>query len=124
MSLTDAIKLSFLQLLTTGVISGIIMFLFEQPTWSAIQGALPAILYAGILSCGVAYTLQVVGQQHAAPTVATLLMSLESVFSVLGGILLLSQVPTSREFFGCALIFAAVLISQLPILEGKQTAES
>ena len=60
-SLTDAIKLSFLQLLTTGVISGIIMFLFEQPTWSAIQGALPAILYAGILSCGVAYTLQVCG---------------------------------------------------------------
>ena len=123
-SLTDAIKLSFIQLLTTGVISGIIMFLFEQPTWNAIQSALPAILYAGILSCGVAYTLQVVGQQYAAPTVATLLMSLESVFSVLGGILLLSQVPTSREFFGCALIFAAVLISQLPILEGKQTAES
>ena len=65
-----------------------------------------------------------VGQQYAAPTVATLLMSLESVFSVLGGILLLSQVPTSREFLGCTLIFAAVLISQLPILEGKQTAES
>lgn len=123
-SSTDAIKLSFIQLLTTGVLSGIVMFLFEHPTWSAIQGALPAILYAGILSCGVAYTLQVVGQQYAAPTVATLLMSLESVFSVLGGILLLSQVPTSREFCGCALIFAAVLISQLPILEGKQKTES
>ena len=55
-SSTDAIKLSFIQLLTTGVLSGIVMFLFEHPTWSAIQGALPAILYAGILSCGVAYT--------------------------------------------------------------------
>lgn len=122
--MTDAVKLSFIQLLTTGVLSGIIMFLFEQPTWDAISGALPAILYAGILSCGVAYTLQVVGQQFAAPTVATLLMSLESVFSVLGGILLLRQVPTSREFFGCALIFAAVLISQLPIWEGNKAEAS
>lgn len=99
-SSTDAIKLSFIQLLTTGVLSGIVMFLFRAPHLERHPGRSPAILYAGILSCGVAYTLQVVGQQYAAPTVATLLQSLESVFSILGGILLLSQVPTSREFFG------------------------
>lgn len=120
---SDAVKLSFLQLLVTAVVSGILMLILEHPTWAAISAALPAILYAGILSCGVAYTLQVVGQQYASPTAATLLMSLESVFSVLGGILLLQQIPTSREFFGCALIFTAVLLSQLPILEGRKASD-
>ena len=118
----DGVKLSFIQLFSSGVISGVLMVIFDHPTLDAIGAAALPILYAGILSSGVAYTLQVVGQKGANPTTATLLMSLESVFSVVGGILLLSQVPTAREFFGCALIFAAVIFAQLPILEGKRAA--
>ena len=114
-SSTDAIKLSFIQLLTTGVLSGIVMFLFEHPTWSAIQGALPAILYAGILSCGVAYTLQILGQRDLNPAVASLIMCLESVFSALGGWLLLHQNLSFRESTGCVLLFAAVVLAQLPL---------
>jgi drug/metabolite transporter (DMT)-like permease len=70
--------------------------------------------YAGVLSCGVAYTLQIVGQKYAEPAVASIVMSLESVFAVLGGVLLLWQIPSLTELAGCALMFAATIISQLP----------
>lgn len=96
--------------------------IFDHPTIASIGAAALPILYAGILSSGVGYTLQVVGQKYISPTAATLLMSLESVFSVVGGILLLSQVPTMREFFGCVLIFIAVIFAQIPVLEGKKRA--
>lgn len=119
---SDGVKLSFLQLLSSGVISGVLMMIFDHPTIASIGAAALPILYAGILSSGVGYTLQVVGQKYISPTAATLLMSLESVFSVVGGILLLSQVPTMREFFGCALIFIAVIFAQIPVLEGKKRA--
>ena len=117
---SDGVKLSFIQLLSSGIISGVLMVIFDHPTIATICAAALPILYAGILSSGVAYTLQIVGQKGSNPATATLLMSLESVFSVVGGILLLSQVPTLREFFGCVLIFIAVVIAQLPILEGKK----
>ena len=120
----DGLKLNCIQALVAAVLSVPWALLTETVDASRIASCWLPLGYAGVLSMGVAYTLQIVGQKRVAPSAAALLMSLESVFSVLGGILLLSQVPTSREFFGCALIFAAVLISQLPILEGKQTAES
>lgn len=120
----DGVTLSFIQLFTSGVLSGILMLLFDHPTAASLQAALIPILYAGILSSGVAYTLQVIGQKYTSPTTATLLMSLESVFSVVGGILLLSQVPTVREFFGCALIFAAVVFSQIPAWGRKKVCET
>lgn len=119
-TMADGVKLSFIQLFTSGVISGVLMIIFDHPTLASIGAAALPILYAGILSSGVGYTLQVVGQKHISPTAATLLMSLESVFSVVGGVLLLSQVPTMREFFGCALIFIAVIFAQIPVLEGKR----
>ncbi len=116
----DGVKISFIQLFVSGVISGILMLIFDHPTMASIGAAMIPILYAGILSSGVGYTLQIVGQKYSTPTAAALLMSLESVFSVAGGILLLSQVPTLREFFGCALIFVAVIFAQLPVLGGKR----
>lgn len=119
-SIVDSVKLSFIQLFVSGLLSGILMVCVDHPTVAMIRAALLPILYAGILSSGVAYTLQVIGQKYSAPTTATLLMSLESVFSVLGGILLLNQIPTLREFFGCICIFIAVIFAQLPILKGEK----
>ena len=116
---SDSVRLSFLQLLTSGVLSGLLMLAVDHPTPAQLRAAALPILYAGILSSGVGYTLQVVGQKGANPTTATLLMSLESVFSVLAGVLMLRQVPTVREAFGCVLIFAAVVFAQLPLLEER-----
>ena len=95
-------------------------FLFETPTAAGLtENALP-ILYCGVLSSGVAYTLQILGQKDLNPAIASLIMCLESVFSALGGWLLLHQSLSLREGAGCALIFAAVVLAQLPI---GQTAE-
>jgi drug/metabolite transporter (DMT)-like permease len=91
------------------------MFIFETPTVSNIFAARNTILYAGIMSSGIAYTLQIVGQRYTAPTVATLLMSLESVFAALSGWLLLSEKLSTKEFIGCVVVFAAVILAQLDI---------
>ena len=90
------------------------MLLFEHPSVSAVIAAAAPILYAGVMSCGVGYTLQVVAQNGVDPTVASLLLSLESVFSVLAGWMLLGQKLSGRELFGCVLVFAAVLLVQIP----------
>ena len=79
-----------------------------------MQGWLP-IAYAGIMSSGVAYTLQIVGQRHCAPVLACMLMSLESAFALLSGWLLLGQAMSAREIFGCALVFAAIMLAQIPV---------
>lgn len=110
----DGVKLSCLQFFVAGVLAGIPMLIFERPDMDALLSAWAPILYAGALSSGVGYTLQVIGQKYTHPTVASLIMSLESVFSVLAGVVILSQIPTAREFAGCALMFAAIIISQLP----------
>jgi drug/metabolite transporter (DMT)-like permease len=94
-------------------------FSFEQLT-----AALPAILYTGILSTGVAFTLQAVGQQGLNPSAASIVMSLEAVFSVLGGTLILGEVLSGREVLGCVLMFAAITLSQLPIGQPKQPPPS
>lgn len=115
----DGVKLSCIQFLVTAVISTVPMLLFEKPEIGQLTGAWLSILYAGVMSCGGAYTLQILGQQYTEPATATLLLSMESVFSLVGGILLLRQVPTWRELLGCALVFAAVLFAQTPAGSGK-----
>ena len=112
--LVDGVKMSCIQFLTCGILCGICMFLFEAPKLSMILAAWKPVLYAGVMSCGVAYTLQIVGQKGMNPTVASLIMSLESVISVLAGFVLLHEVLSQRELFGCVLMFAAIILAQLP----------
>ncbi len=109
----DGIKLSCVQFYTSGIISLILMFIFEQPKLSAIKLAAGPILYSGIMSCGVAYTLQIVGQKRCEATIASLLMCMESVFAVLAAALILGQKLTFREASGCIIMFSAILISQI-----------
>ena len=110
----DGVKISFVQITFAGLISLICAFIFEEPSLGGIASAWLPIAYAGVLSCGVAYTLQIVGQKYAEPTVASIVMSLESVFGALGGALILHQIPSLYGFAGCALMFSATVISQLP----------
>ena len=90
------------------------MLLFEQPSFSQLTAAWLPILYAGVLSSGVGYTLQIVGQKDMNPTIASLILSLESVVSVLAGLLLLGQQLSLREILGCVFMFAAIIMAQLP----------
>ena len=117
----DGVKLSFLQFAVCGTINIILMFLFEEPVMADILKCTVPILYAGVMSCGVAYTLQIIGQKYAEPAVASIVMSLESVFAALAGWLLIGQAMTLREIFGCVLMFAAITIVQLP--EKKKLAK-
>jgi len=109
---TDGVFLSCIQFITAGVLSGIFAFLLEQPQWKDILRAWQPILYAGVMSCGVAYTLQIIGQKKVRPDVSSLVLSLESVFSVLAGWLILGQILTTRELFGCCLVFSAILLAR------------
>ena len=111
---TDSVKLSCMQFLVSGIICSVMAFLFEEPSLAAILSGIVPVLYAGVLSCGVAYTLQVVGQKKVEPTVASMILSMESVFSVLAGWLLLGQRLSGKELWGCVLVFAAVILVQLP----------
>lgn len=111
---TSGLRISMVQFLVAGTFNLFLMFLFEKPMLSDICNAWIPISYAGILSSGVGYTLQIVGQKHTKPTQASLVMSLESVFSVLAGWLILKEALSGRELLGCALIFAAICIAQLP----------
>lgn len=119
---TDGIKLSCIQFFVTGLLSFGVMVFTETPSWSAVLGAWLPLLYAGVMSSGVAYTLQILGQKDTDPTVASLLMSLESVFAGLGGWLLLQEVLQPRELLGCGLVFAAVVLAQVPGFFRKKTA--
>ena len=110
----DCVKLSCIQFLVAGIISVAFMFIFEDPEIDKILDAWLPILYAGALSGGVGYTLQTVAQKWTKPSVASLLMSFESVFAVIAGAVLLSQVPSLRETAGCILMFISIIIIQLP----------
>ena len=110
----DGVKMSAIQFLTAAIISAVPTLLWEQPVFTEILQAWQPVLYAGVMSCGVAYTLQIIAQKNADPTVASLLLSLESVFSVLAGWVLLGQGLSLKELFGCVLIFCAIILSQLP----------
>ena len=110
----DGILLSALQFLTCGILSAILSLIFEDATWSHALAAAPQILFLGIASSGIAYTLQIIGQKFAEPTVASITMSLESVFAALGGWLIAGNALSGRELFGCALVFVAIVLAQIP----------
>ena len=118
--LGDPLQISAIQILTTSVISAVAAFLTETPSWDQVRSAAIPILYCGIMSGGVGYTLQMVAQKFTDPTIASLLMSLESVFAVLGGAVLLHERMTSRELLGCAVMFAAIILVQLPAGRGAE----
>ena len=110
----DGVAMSCVQFFTCAFLCGIAMFVRETPTWENILAAAVPILYAGIMSSGVGYTLQIIGQKYTEPTVASLIMSLESVFAVLGGWLLLNEKLSGRELLGCAVVFVGIILVQLP----------
>lgn len=110
----DGIELSCIQFLTAGILGSVGALLFEQPSVSDFLAGILPLAYAGIMSSGVAYTLQVVGQKNTDPTVASLILSLESVISMLAGWIILGQTLTGRELWGCVLVFGAVILVQLP----------
>lgn len=116
----DGVRMSCIQFFVCGILSAIGMFLTEHFSWSAFISAWMPVLYAGVMSCGVAYTLQIVGQKDMDPTIASLILSLESVISVLAGWVLLGQKLSARELSGCALMFVAIILAQLPERRAKK----
>ena len=117
---TDGVLMSCIQFFTAGLLMLICMFIFEKPAVSNIVGAGGTILYAGIMSCGVAYTLQIIGQKNMNPTVASLILSLESCISVLAGWILLGQKLSVKEIIGCIIMFCAIVLAQLPQKNPKE----
>lgn len=115
----DGVKMSCIQFLVCGILTAIPAAILEHPQLSAFAGAWGAILYAGVMSCGVAYTLQILGQKNMNPTVASLILSLESCISVLAGWIILGQRLSTREIIGCVIMFGAIVLAQLP---QKETA--
>lgn len=113
----DGVRLSLLEFFVTAVESTIAAFLLETPTLAGLEANIVALAYCGVMSSGVGYTLQILGQKELNPAVASLIMCLESVFGAIGGWLLLGQTLSARESFGCCLLFAAVVLAQLPIDE-------
>lgn len=110
----DGIKLACTQFLSAGIINLIIMFLIEKPEMGNILSCTVPLLYSGIMSCGVAYTLQIIGQKYTDPTSASIIMSLESVFAALSGWVILGEGMTVVQIFGCVFMFLAIILVQLP----------
>ena len=118
----DGLKLSFAQFFVVAVISTICMIFFSHPDWHAVWHCALPILYAGLFSSCIAYTLQILAQKGSNPTVVTILMSLESVFAVVSGAIILHQRMTNREYLGCALMFIAVILAQIDFPIKKKAA--
>jgi len=116
----DGVKLSCLQFLFAGIISAVCMFLFETVDFAAVWSCILPLLYVGIFSCGVGYTLQILAQKDSNPTVVTILLSLESVFAVIAGAIVLHQQMTAREYIGCVVMFVAVILAQIQFPEKKK----
>lgn len=112
----DGVRLSCIQFFVTAILATVLMFIFEKPSLNAIIDAAIPILYAGVMSSGIAYTLQIVGQKYTDPTVASMIMSLESVFALLSGMMLQPDENPAKliKLLGCAAIFVAIIIAQLP----------
>lgn len=115
----DGVELSCVQFLTAAIVSGIGAVIFETVSWDGIRQCILPILYVGIFSSGVAYTLQILAQKDSDPTVVSILLSLESVFSVIAGAIILGDKLSGREYLGCVLMFAAVILAQLPAPKKK-----
>lgn len=117
----DGVKLSCIQFFVAGILSLIIMPIFDPalghalPTFASVTGSWFTILYAGIMSCGVAYTLQVVGQKYTDPAIASMILCLESVFALIAGMIILHEMMAPREIAGCVIMFAAIVVANLPI---------
>ena len=118
----DGVKMSCIQFFVSGILSGGAMLVNETPEMSQIMAAWAPVLYAGIMSCGVAYTLQIVGQKGMNPTVASLILSLESSISVLAGWVILGQRLSSREVLGCVLMFGAIILAQIPVGRNREAS--
>lgn len=110
----DGVKMSCIQFFVSGILSFPFMFVLETPRFVSVAAAWMPLLYAGVLSCGVAYTLQILGQKNVNPAVASLILSMESCFSVLAGWIILGERLSFRESSGCILMFLAIILAQLP----------
>lgn len=109
----DTVKLSLVQFFVAGLLAMILALYFEQLTWGMITSTAVPLLFAGVMSTGIAYTLQTIAQQHAHPSHAAIILSSEGVFAVVGGFLLLNEVLPVQGLLGCGLILAGMLMSQL-----------
>ncbi len=109
----DPVKLTLAEFIMEAILATISMLILETPTWENILLALPAIAYAGILSSGIAYTLQSLGQKNLNPAIASIAMCLESVFGTLAGWIVLKQILTTREAIGCTCMFIAIVLTQI-----------
>jgi drug/metabolite transporter (DMT)-like permease len=118
----DTFSLSAFHILVAGVLSGICMFVFETPTWIGIKAAWFPIIYSALLQSAVGYTLQIISQKYVPATLASLVFSLESVFALFFGWLLLNEILSGKELIGCALVLVAIIISQAP--SRKSTTKS
>ncbi len=120
----DGVSLSCIQFFVCGILCAVPAMVSEQPQLRWILAAWMPLVYAGVLSCGVAYTLQVIAQKNTDPAVASLILSLESVFSVITGWIVLGERLSGRELFGCGLVFAAVILSQIPSPDNRKGTEA
>lgn len=119
----DPLRLNCLQAFLCSIGSGIVMFLLEKPTLSGIAGSWWSMCYVGFLSMGAAYSLQIIGQKYLEPSLASLIMSLESVIAVLCGCIFLQETMTVWEIIGCVLVFSAVILSQIPVPQKAKTGQ-
>ncbi len=117
---TDVLRLALIQFATCSLLVGIFAFIFETPTVEKIVNAAVPILFTGVLSAAVGYTLQMIAQKYTDPTVASLIMSLEAVFGVLAGWLILQEIMSPREIIGCIIVFIAIILVQIPLPEKKR----
>lgn len=111
----DGVKMSCIQFFVSGIFSGIAMLIWEKPDFSQFVAAWAPVLYAGVMSCGVGYTLQIVGQKGINPAVASLILSLESCISAVAGWMILGQRMNGQQIQGCVIMFAAIILAQLPV---------
>ena len=117
----DGVELSCVQFLVSAILSSIGMLAFETPSLAGLQACIFPLLYVGVFSSGVAYTLQILAQKDSDPTVVSLPLSLESVFATLAGAIILKDQMSAREYFGCVLVLIAVLLAQIPMPAKKNT---
>ena len=117
----DGIRMSFIQFAVSALLNLVLALIFEKmPQPGAVLSVLPALLYLGLLSSGVGYTLQIIGQKGAEPTIASMIMSLESVFGVIASALFMQKILEIREYIGCAVMLLAILLAQLDIATVKK----